>query len=608
MNFDLDADEAVVGLMAKHIAEGADWPIWFSGQAYMGALEAYLASVLMLCLGPGVLAVKLTALLLSLCYLVTAWALARRVLGPGAASWFTCWYLAVPPLFLTLWSIKLRGGFLSVMALGQAILWLAHVIGNEGGTRRRFFFLGLLSGIALWTNLLVTPYLFSAGLYLLWRRKLFGRPAQLGLAVLGLLLGAAPFWIYNLLYQGATFQQLLGGAQGSAVVNLINLCQRHLPVLLGEFPPWQIDNSSGSAAWLIRSLFGASMVLLLWVYRESLWAFLRRSRQLGSGVELYLLTGLGFVLAAALTHFGNKPEPRYAMVLYTVLAPALGLALGGFWRAGGKARLVSLTLALLVFLFNAVSIYGQDRTLPNQPIHYVSQKKRIPIDRAPLYRLFENEGIEAVVADYWIGQLISFETAERVVSVTRPQRHPAYLERYRRAQRHGWILHGPAHARAAANKVHRLGALGLAVRSARFQDLSVVWSEDEGIAPENWQARASSGPRPAHAFDRLEDSRWTTGCKQLPGQWWEVDLGSLQTIQSLGLLSSPGDAPRHLRIEGSTDGQVFSTLLEATAVGTFWQGHFEAMPIRFLRLTQLGTSDRWWSIKELFLYSRLSTR
>ena len=38
------ADEGVVGLMAMHILEGRELPVFFYGQDYLGALEAYLES------------------------------------------------------------------------------------------------------------------------------------------------------------------------------------------------------------------------------------------------------------------------------------------------------------------------------------------------------------------------------------------------------------------------------------------------------------------------------------------------------------------------------------------------------------------------------------
>ena len=51
-----DSDQAVVGLMAKHISEGRAWPLYFYGQNYMLAVEAYLAAPVMWVIGVSVLA------------------------------------------------------------------------------------------------------------------------------------------------------------------------------------------------------------------------------------------------------------------------------------------------------------------------------------------------------------------------------------------------------------------------------------------------------------------------------------------------------------------------------------------------------------------------
>ena len=53
-----DSDQAVVGLMAKHISEARAFPLFYYGQDYMLAVEAYLAAPVMLVAGPTVTALK----------------------------------------------------------------------------------------------------------------------------------------------------------------------------------------------------------------------------------------------------------------------------------------------------------------------------------------------------------------------------------------------------------------------------------------------------------------------------------------------------------------------------------------------------------------------
>ena len=59
----LDSDEAVIGLMARHILHG-DRPTFFWGQNYMGPFEAYFAALLFALFGSSTFVLGLSALLL----------------------------------------------------------------------------------------------------------------------------------------------------------------------------------------------------------------------------------------------------------------------------------------------------------------------------------------------------------------------------------------------------------------------------------------------------------------------------------------------------------------------------------------------------------------
>src|SRR3954453_7618171 len=57
-----DSDQAVTGLMAKHLAELRAFPVFWYGQSYMLAVEAWLAAPLMAVAGASVTALKLPLL------------------------------------------------------------------------------------------------------------------------------------------------------------------------------------------------------------------------------------------------------------------------------------------------------------------------------------------------------------------------------------------------------------------------------------------------------------------------------------------------------------------------------------------------------------------
>src|SRR5260221_10493396 len=72
----VNSDEATMGIMARHIAYNGEHPIFFYGQNYMGALEAYLGAALFHLFGPSLFSLRLGLLILFILFLVSTYLLA----------------------------------------------------------------------------------------------------------------------------------------------------------------------------------------------------------------------------------------------------------------------------------------------------------------------------------------------------------------------------------------------------------------------------------------------------------------------------------------------------------------------------------------------------
>ena len=158
---ELDADEAVVGLMARHIAFDGELPIFYYGQAYLGSLEAFTAAPLFRVFSSSGVLLKLVPLAYSLGFLVLSALVARRVFGDGPAV-LTAFYLALPPAMWALWSTKARGGYAEVLFLGEGLLLLSLWLGSKRRVAWGALAWGLIAGLALWTHLLAVVYILPA--------------------------------------------------------------------------------------------------------------------------------------------------------------------------------------------------------------------------------------------------------------------------------------------------------------------------------------------------------------------------------------------------------------------------------------------------------------
>ena len=135
-----DSDQGVVGLMAKHISEGRAWPLYFYGQNYMLAVEAYLAAPLMWVFGVTVLAVKLPLVLINVAIVaMLAWLLVHDVrLSPWVAL-IPALPIALPAAGIAARTTEAMGGNVEPWLYVLLLWWL----------RDRPFALGLTLGVGV---------------------------------------------------------------------------------------------------------------------------------------------------------------------------------------------------------------------------------------------------------------------------------------------------------------------------------------------------------------------------------------------------------------------------------------------------------------------------
>src|SRR5438874_10908215 len=118
-------DEAIIGLMAKHIFEGRYFPFYMYGQLYNAgaAWEAYLAAVAFAVFGVSVISLKSCIVLLSLLCLFLFYRMCLALYGERTALLATIVFAVTPSLLK--WHFQVRGYswyFLSIPLLTILVL------------------------------------------------------------------------------------------------------------------------------------------------------------------------------------------------------------------------------------------------------------------------------------------------------------------------------------------------------------------------------------------------------------------------------------------------------------------------------------------------------
>ncbi len=435
--FHLNPDAGVAALMARHMAVGADWPVFFYGQAYMGSLEPAVSALFCRLLGVSGFAVALGPAFFSLLLLPVVYAWARGAAGKTAGLFAMAFCLVGPQGFFH-YNHSPRGGYAATLFFCAACLWLsARIAGRfrQSGAvcPREFILLGLCAGLGWWTNQLIAPALLAAALLLLatlkWR--VFSPPGWM--ALLAFLAGSAPFWWFNYCHGWPTFSFVnsFGGIGFRQGLKLFFVERFFGLIHIQAAPAWR---------WLHYAIVLAAGLM----YAAALADRRRRSRRGADGLTgqdgrnaqagclqsmpanraaapfhqiIWLFAGV-FALVFSASHFAAFDSARYLLPLIPALAVVFGAAMA--WLAG-RSRPAAWGITLLLLAAQAHNIAWARESMQ------ADARAMARYDR--LFDAATAAGKTNFMADYWHYGL-NFMLAERaLVADAGREKYPPFARR-----------------------------------------------------------------------------------------------------------------------------------------------------------------------------------
>lgn len=423
-----DSDQAVVGLMAKHIAEFRALPVYQYGAPYLVIVSAYITAPFMWLLGPTVFALKLPLVFMNIGVGVgTIVAIVRAGLSPSVAL-----LLAIPllvPAPVSGVGLMDALGMTVEPALFILLLWylrssplLFGVVACLGFHVREFVAYGVAAMVTI--DLLTGTLLNRDG-----RRHW----VTVALAVAGtasLIAGMARFgsvrgpgsWAGVVEGNLGTLGSAFCYSSAQAVSNVAALATSFLGLLWGAAPAALADAAVHSqvtqgvrGAWpVLGLLFVVLVVRTAGRHVGRLWR-LRATPAVGLGMYL-VLVGTQAVLVYAVSRCGPISTLTLRYSLLGLFMPT-GLALlfwsveeSRAWRAG-----LAATFGLLLLL----NLWPHARLWQEQASHFT------PPNRVQLARALEARGIRYARSDYWTAYYVDFLSQERTIVGT--YAHPRIL-------------------------------------------------------------------------------------------------------------------------------------------------------------------------------------
>ncbi len=384
----ISSDWAVVASMARDMAEGKPFPVFFYGQAYMGSLEPWVASLFVRLLGANGFAVNLGTAALGFALLVMIFLWGRRVGGFWAGLAALAWSTLGNVSFLY-FTISSRGGYGTLLFFGTLAMYAAtHIASQEGRTQCRvslgwFALMGLAGGLAWWSHPSAIVYLVPAAV--LVAIGLRGRILRGGIltAFIGFMAGSAPWWWWNLTHQWGSLSMRASFGQVPPRAGI----QHGIHTFARLMDLYQ-DGPASRWAQLTVAILAAA----LGVAGVRLILNLRRGWKDGDVFLAAMVFVAGFAFAVATrSHFIQFHQARYLLVLWPAAAVCLGYLSVTLARRWGWWTGVACMILATAWQYNVPSFFiRSDRDAAS------AQESADRVARA-----VNKHDIDVLYADYW---------------------------------------------------------------------------------------------------------------------------------------------------------------------------------------------------------------
>ena len=413
-----DSDQAVMGLMAKHLADGRHFPLFFYGQHYMMGVEAWIAAPFFLVGGPTVAMLRLPLLILNV--VVACWLLLRlidRGVAPGWAFVATLPLIAIGPLA----SLLLMQTFGAIEPLFYVlVLWVVR--------KRPVLFGALFCAAYLHRELVLFVLPALAVVWLLeapgpGSRLKSAAPdavkAVLSFAVAWIVVAELMQHINTLGPAGGAFSAGSLQAQSQMVVARLSFdpvpyVARLIAVTRDTLPDLYTLRASTLTQFGLRSTLaigssagGIALVVGVAIAAARL-SFARRRDSRDSRFYLYLaLIGVQAILAYAMNAGIVPGQP--GILRYLLFALLLPVALLGVFVELEHTRAIKLAVASCIVVWAAVNVADDVRLVREYVVAPPPNEYRTLTDYLVAHRIRYGR------ADYWDAYVVDFLSRERVI-------------------------------------------------------------------------------------------------------------------------------------------------------------------------------------------------
>ncbi len=626
-NFTIDSDEAIVGLMAKHINEGIARPVFYYGQHYLGSLESMIAALFFKVFGINEISLKAVPLTFSIIFIALIFFLTKEISNKKSA-FFAMLLASVAPSSLIIWSGKARGGFIEVVVLGALALLLSFKWQkSEDKNKLLTFVIAGVLGLGWWVNNQIIYFIPAIIIIYLTRilcdkrdyfiKKRLAIYDHFLIAVVGFFLGSILFWIYNFRHNFISFE-MLQSDPANFIEHAKNFFKYSLPIILGAKRYW---SKADIFPYLTLVSYSLHIFLVL------VFAFYKKEKKEVIGISYggtFLVVFISTFFFFSYSKFGSLYlAPRYLLPLYVIIFPVLGVAIGKLYD---KSKFLGITFLIALLSLYLISDYGKKRALLGEPL--IFEEQRASDDHSDVISWLRKNKINVIRTNYWIGYRLAFETKEDIKFLVSGIPHTIRIKSYESLVSDDKrdlvpFLAVPREARYIRNA---LTYLGFSYKQRRFKNYRLIYNIKKNyndsdlvqVSKNLISLEVSDNEALKHAInDSNIETRWGSGRGQASDMYVKFSFAIPTKVDIIEYILGnwEHDYPRELEIRGvnkkgeekilltPNDYKMFSYYLGSSSSNP----KFKIPSDKYKSITfyQKGTDSFFdWSIAEMNFYSQ----
>lgn len=408
-----NSDEAIVGLMAKHMLEGKPIPIFFYGQVYLGSLDAMFTTLVFSIFGVSVFAIHITQFFLYLISIVVSYYLAYEVSQQKRVALIVAFLVAIPNLLVLHYTFLALGGYTELFILSNIVYLLGWQVTIERSTTWwRWLSLGLAAGLGWWIHGGILVSLAIVGLMGLWHFRIDKSKLYL-LALIGFLLGSVVWWVYNFQHDWAALRFLF---ENNLIDNSTQpedqaCCTPYQKsviglllagVLAGFREPWGSDFFV--TLFSLAALVIYMILITRFIVKERYQWYLARS-QTSFPVRYWVILVITIMIIVIMVSGLYDPSGRYLLPITTPLM--IGIALGINDMRKVNRFVASLMLTLLVAFHGTTVLQFVEAHRPINQMH--DQHEEAVIE------FLLDQNLVYGYSDFWTSFRLIFVSNEEII-------------------------------------------------------------------------------------------------------------------------------------------------------------------------------------------------